>query len=178
MRFNECGFLEPGEYPLTLAELRESILVKGEGDPSWPWDRYWRAKLVDNLEVCVRQLWTCGVEEIYIAGSFCTDKYHPEDIDGYFVPPDPAEVFNGQLANRLNQLDPYKCWGWEKYRLDAYGNLQLEMWHRYRVELFPHCLGVYSGIPDENGNNMKFDEFFRRDRDHLSYKGIVRLVKG
>lgn len=44
---------------LSFAELRQSVLVLGPGAPgAWPtWDRVWRAKLVDNLEVLTRQLW-------------------------------------------------------------------------------------------------------------------------
>ncbi|UWE04740.1 DUF6932 family protein [Laceyella sacchari] len=178
MRFNEYGLLEPGDYPLTFEQLRESILVKGEENSLLPWDGYWRSRLVENLEICVKQLWACGVEEIYIDGSFCTDKYQPNDIDGYFIPPDPQAVFNGKLIEQLNRLDPHKCWGWDRNRFDAYGNLQLEMWHRYRVELYPHCKGVYSGVKNGLGQNMKFDEFFRRDRDFNMVKGIVKLMKG
>jgi len=178
MRFNEYGLLDPGEYPLTVQELRRSILVRGE-EGSWaPWNAYWRSRLVDRLEVCVKQLWACGIDEIYIDGSFCTDKYQPSDIDGYFIPPDPKAVFDGTLVRKLNQLDPHACWGWDRYRLDPYGNYQLEMWHRYRIDLFPHCQGVYSGIPNRKGKNMTLDEFFRTDRDFGVEKGIVRLMKG
>lgn len=178
LRFNKYGLLEPGEYPLTFSQLRSSILVRGEGLPEIPWDTFWRRRLVDHLEVLCRQLWICGVKEIYIDGSFCSDKYQPNDIDGYFVPPDPKAIFDGSLVARLNELDPHQCWGWDRYRMDAFGNYQLEMWHLYRVELFPHCRGIYSGISNEEGVNMKFDEFFRRDRDFDIQKGIVRLVKG
>lgn len=178
MKFNQYGLLAPGDYPLTLWELRQSILVRGQRDPQLPWDSQWRLQLVSNLEICAKQLWAVGVEEIYIDGSFVTDKYRPNDIDGFFIAPDPREALDGTLAKRLNQLDPYQCWGWERRRFDVYGNLELEMWHRYRVELFPHCHGIYSGIENERGENMKFDEFFRLDRDFLIAKGIVKLVKG
>lgn len=178
MRFNEYGLLDPGEYALTFSQLRQSILVKGEDKSLLPWDRIWRRRLVNNLEICVKQLWAVGIEEVYIDGSFCTDKYQPNDIDGYFIVPDPKEVLDGTLAQKLNKLDPYQCWGWEWRRFDPYGNLQLEMWYCYRVELFPHCQGIYSGVPNEQGQNMKFDEFFRTDRDFLIPKGIVKLVKG
>ncbi|MGA8943688.1 MAG: hypothetical protein WB502_13405, partial [Thermoactinomyces sp.] len=134
MRFNKYGLLEPGEYPLTFSQLRSSILVRGEGLPEIPWDTFWRRRLVDHLEVLCRQLWICGVKEIYIDGSFCSDKYQPNDIDGYFVPPDPKAIFDGSLVARLNELDPHQCWGWDRYRMDAFGNYQLEMWHLYRVE--------------------------------------------
>jgi hypothetical protein len=178
MRFNEYGLLDPGDYPMTFDKLRQSILVQGEENSLLPWDSFWRSRLVDNLEICVNQLWKCGIEEIYIDGSFVTDKFQPGDIDGYFIPRDAREIFDGSLIERLNQLDPYKCWGWNRHRFDEYGNLQLEMWYRYRVDLFPHCDGVYSGVKNEEGQNMKFDEFFRKDRDFGIEKGIVKLVKG
>ena len=34
--------------------------------------------------------WAAGIEEIYIDGSFCTDKPDSGDIDGYWVEPDPG----------------------------------------------------------------------------------------
>jgi hypothetical protein len=177
MKFNAYGLLDPGEYPLTFSLLRESVLVRGE-DGLLPWDENWRRFLVDSLERCVLQLWECGVEEIYIDGSFVTDKFRPNDIDGYFIPPNPEEVFNGELERRLNRLDPHRSWGWNRYRLDEFGNFQLELWHHYRVDLFPHCRGVYAGIAGEDGENMTLDQFFRRDRDFGVEKGIVKLIKG
>src|SRR2546426_2215505 len=67
--FTADGVLPPGDYSLTLDELRQSFLVKERPDaPNW--DHRWRAGLVDNLEVLVRQLWQVGVDEIFIDGSF------------------------------------------------------------------------------------------------------------
>ena len=79
-----AGLLPPGDFEVTLEELRASILVLGPGDPSeWPdWDGLWRQKLVANLEVMVKQLWDVGVTEIFVDGSFAEDEDHPNDIDG------------------------------------------------------------------------------------------------
>ena len=105
------GVLPPGDYPMTFDDIRRSILVRGPVVFRAPtWDSTWRGHLVDNLEVLVNQLWVAGVENIYIDGSFVEEKDHPNDIDGYFEC-DPAD-FRG-LANRLNQLDPHKCWIWD-----------------------------------------------------------------
>ncbi len=41
-----------------------------------------------------------GIEDIYIDGSFCTEKRDPGDIDGYWVEPDP-EVHERPLLDRL-----------------------------------------------------------------------------
>ncbi len=85
--FTPDGVLPPGDYLLTLDELRTSMLVLGPGEPRQcpTWDASWRETLVGNLAVLVRQLWQVGITEIFVDGSFAEDKDHPNDIDGYFV---------------------------------------------------------------------------------------------
>ena len=73
-RLTTEGLLPTGDYPLTVSELRESYLVTGEGSVSPSWDRAWRAQLVDNLELFVRQLWQVGVDRIFVDGSFVTSR--------------------------------------------------------------------------------------------------------
>lgn len=150
--FTEEGLLPPGDYEVTLEELRRSVLVVGPPDRvAYPnWDVRWRAKLVDNLEVMVRQLWAVGIVEVYVDGSFTEDKDHPNDIDGYFVC-DLRRLASGQIERELNLLDPFKVWTWDPasrrpYR--GYPKKQLPTWHQYRVELYPH-FGQASGIRDE-----------------------------
>lgn len=96
-----------------------------------------------------------GIDEIYINGSFVENKAHPNDIDSYFEC-DVMELATGELQRKLNGLDPYKIWTWDNksrkpYR--GYMKKQLPMWHRYRVELYPH-FGQPSGILDEYGNEL------------------------
>lgn len=57
--FTEDGLLPPGDFVLSLTALADSILVVGPNDrESYPrWDREWRARLVDNLAILVKQLW-------------------------------------------------------------------------------------------------------------------------
>ena len=99
--FTKDGLLPPGEYLLSLDELRQSPLVLGPGNPKlYPnWDARWREKLVANLAILVRQLWTVGILEIFMDGSFVEDKDHPNDIDGYFVC-DLRRLASGDLAAR------------------------------------------------------------------------------
>ncbi len=110
-----------GDYEVTLAELRTSILVQGPRDrikyPSW--EASWRLWLVDHLEMMVNQLWSVGVSEIYIDGSFVEDKDHPNDIDGYFVC-DVVEIASGRLVRALNGLAPQKVWTWDPALRRAY----------------------------------------------------------
>jgi len=177
VRFSSEGLLEPGEHSFTLGALNSSLLVVGpKGRPHW--DASWRAQLVRNLEVLVRQLWAVGITEIFLDGSFVEDKDHPNDIDGYFVC-DLREFANGDLQRRLNALDPFEVWTWDPaartpYR--GYSKRQLPMWHAYRVELYPHY-GQWSGLRDARGNALEFPAAFRRSRRDGRPRGVVRVER-
>lgn len=173
--FTADGLLPPGDYQLTLHELRESLLVLGD-HRSPTWDVAWRRHLVDNLDVLVRQLWRVGIREIFVDGSFVEDKDHPNDIDGYFVC-DLLQLASGELERELNLLDPYKIWTWDPAARRPYrgsSKSQLPMWHRYRVELYPHY-GQPSGIRDRFGNELEFPSAFRLSRRDGMPRGIVRI---
>jgi len=176
--FTSEGLLPVFDYPATLDELRESHLVSGEGVKSKTWDKKWRAYLVDNLEVLVEQLWQAGIDQIYVDGSFVEEKDHPNDIDGYFEC-DRREFLSGRLATALNDLDPHKIWTWSPASLRKHRGStkpQLPMWHRYRVELYPHH-GPPSGILDTFGNALQFPAAFRKTRGDGRPKGIVKIVR-
>jgi hypothetical protein len=181
---NDEGLLPPGDYEVSFDELRQSVLVLGPGEPSEhpTWDAPWRARLVGNLETLTRQLWQVGISEVFADGSFVEDKDHPNDIDGYFVC-DLRRLASGQLERELNLLDPFKVWTWDPasrrpYR--GYPKWQLPMWHKYRVELYPHVpgIGMKSGILDAHGNELEFPSAFRQSRRDGTPRGIVKLRKG
>ena len=117
--FTSSGVLPPGDYALTLNELRASHLVTGEGNSSLAWDDEWRLQLVDNLEVLVRQLWAVGIERIFIDGSFVENKDHPRDIDGYFKC-DLKFHLLGALERALHARDPDKIWTWRSTARQAH----------------------------------------------------------
>jgi len=182
--FTDDGLLPRGDFEVSFDELRQSVLVLGPGDPAeFPsWDANWRARLVDNLEILTRQLWSVGIRDVFADGSFAEDKDHPNDIDGYFVC-DLARLRTGQLERELNLLDPDKVWTWDPasrrpYR--GYPKRQLPMWHRYRVELYPHVpgLGIGSGILDRHGNELEFPAAFRQSRRDGTPRGIVKIRYG
>ena len=104
--FTPAGLLPPGDYPLTLQQLRTSVLVDGPGGAR-RWDTEWRLQLVENLAILASQLWQVGVRDIYIDGSFVEDKAHPNDIDGYFTC-DLYHLATGKLEAELAQLS--RCW--------------------------------------------------------------------
>ena len=177
MKFNSDGLLPIGDYPLSIEGLRNSLLVEGPGNGD-PWDKPWRGYLVDQLEIMVNQLWSVGVTEIFIDGSFVENKAHPSDIDGYFIC-DIMSLARGDLVRNLNSLDPFKIWTWDnnsrRYDKNS-AKKQLPMWHRYRVELYPE-IDRPSGIRDRHGNMLKFPAAFRQTRDTFLPKGIVKIIK-
>jgi hypothetical protein len=182
--FQPDGLLPPGDYEVSFEELRSSVLVGGSsGSPDQgTWDRDWRRQLVDNLELLTQQLWRVGIRDVFADGSFAEDKDHPNDIDGYFVC-GLGELASGELTQQLNLLDPFKIWTWDPltrkpYR--GYPKKQLPMWHRYRVELYPHVpgLGLGSGILDKWGNELEFPSAFRQSRRDSTPRGIVKIKYG
>jgi hypothetical protein len=177
--FTAEGLLPAGDYPLTLDELRASLLVTGAGVGSPTWDATWRAHLADGLSVLVGQLWQVGIDRIFVDGSFVEDKDHPNDIDGYFEC-QVRYLASGQLQRDLNALDPFKVWTWDpaSRRPDANSaKRQLPMWHQYRVELYPHFPGLMSGICDQFGHELQFPSAFRLSRRAYRPKGIVQIVR-
>jgi hypothetical protein len=121
---------------------------------------------------------------VFADGAFVEDvedKDHPNDIDGYFVC-ELVQLSSGELTRRLNLLDP-KVWTWDPasrkpYR--GYPKKQLPMWHRYRVELYPHVrgLGLGSGIRDKRGHELEFPSAFRQSRRDGKPRGIVKMQYG
>jgi hypothetical protein len=177
--FSKDKVLPPGDYSLTLDELRSSHLVTGEGWQADGWEVGWRSYLVDSLEILVRQLWHVGIDRIFVDGSFVEAKAHPNDIDGYFEC-DYEYVESGQLKHDLNSLDPFRIWNWdhENRRYDRWSRRsQLPMWHQYHVELYPHSTGILTGLVDQLGYDLDFPTAFRTSRLGLLPKGIIQLVK-
>ena len=170
--FNKEGLLNPGDYELTLEQLLLSSLVLGPAD-AVSWNVTWRRKLVQNLEVLVNHLVTVGLTKVFLDGSFVERKDLPNDIDGYFVC-DAARWASGEPARRLQELDP--IWTWDpgdREPFRGYPKPQLPMWHKYRIELFPHY-GQFCGLFDQNGCGLTFADAFRQSRAFTS-KGIVKI---
>ena len=168
--------LPPFDYCLTLEQLHASRLVVGSRSKSG-WSVEQRGLLVNNLSILVKQLWQVGIEEIFVNGSFVEDKDYPNDIDGYFVC-DESDIRTGRLVKELNALDPHGVWTWNRRdRRPAKGftKLQLPMWHRYRVELYPHY-GQGTGILRE-GLEWLFPAAFRHRREDAKPKGIVKIIR-
>lgn len=176
LAFTTEGKLPAGDYPMSLDDLRSSLLVEGPGNDPF-WDSGWRMRLVNNLEILAKQLWQVGVTEIFIDSSFTEDVTHPNDIDGYFVT-EFDRLRSGDLQRELNDLDPHRVWNWDpELRRPARGftKKQLPMWHIYHIELYPHVPGL-SGAPEECGNEFLFPASFHQCRRNSAPKGIIKLL--
>ena len=177
LKFTDNLVLPPGNYPMTIAQLRASILVTGKGIKCPDWDRKERLRLVNNLDALATQLWDAGITTIFIDGSFVECNDTPGDIDGYFEVPE--REFVG-LAARLNRLGPFRRWTWsptDKTTGPGTNDPKFPMWHQCQVELFPHWPGQGPcGIPDASGNPLEFPAAFRQQRGTFVAKGIVLLL--
>ena len=175
--FTSEGLLPPGNYDLTFEQLKNSALVAGLKEEYPNWDSKWRMRLVNSLEILVGQLWQVGIPDpICIGGSFVEDRYHPNDIDGYFYCCDQREFLTGELQRKLNELDPLKAWDWNpKSRTsDARGKRQYPLWHKYSVDLFPN-FGQPTGVFNLAGEPMDFYSLMRWSDRVKCNRGVIQL---
>ena len=175
LTFDEDGLLPEGDYPMTIAELRDSLLVHGPGNTCPQWDSKWRLQLVKNLEHLAKQLWAVGITNLFIDGSFVEDKDHPKDIDGYFETTT-YRFATGQLEADLNALE--RIWTWSSTAKRPHRESEkseLPMWHKYRVDLWPQYMGSRSGIRDALGNDLPIAAAFRISRRQNRPRGLIKL---
>lgn len=160
---------------MTLRELSCSPIIIGTRElRAQGWDAPWRKLLLSRLELLCRHLWSVGVGDVFVDGSFATNKLRPGDIDGYFVCD--FETFCLTQLPQLLALDA--AWDLSRRSPDAAGKVKPLMWHQYRIELFPHFLPPFEcqsiAANDADGSPLTFPEFFRRDRENLP-RGILRI---
>ncbi len=142
------GALPAGTHRATLLEIKERFGFTPR--------RRW---LLKGIRVAVAAFWAAGIEEIFIDGSFCTEKPDPGDVDGYWVEPDEGVY---------DRIDPY----WIDFDLVLVPHTRKwkwRMWADYGVEFFIDP-AMQAGL------QMGFPEFFRRDRDGQP-RGIIQVVR-
>ncbi|MBN1959409.1 MAG: hypothetical protein JW841_00560 [Deltaproteobacteria bacterium] len=177
LTFNTNGMLPPGDYAMTIEELRSSILVIRSydcDDSSWDYD--WRLHLVEQLDVLCGNLWDVGITDIFVDGSFATTKSHPGDVDGYFLCE--FDLFLSQQLPRLIAID--EAWDLNRRIPDMHGKFKPLMWHRYHVELYPQFHPPFECLTTaalgSSGTPVLFPEFFRHTRSGEA-RGIIRIIK-
>jgi hypothetical protein len=118
-----------------------------------------RRWLLKGLRSAVQAYWAAGIEEIFLDGSFCTEKPDPEDIDGYWVEPDP-DVYD--------RIDPYWV-DFEPVLVPGLRKWKWRMWIDHGLEFYIHP--AMRAAPERG-----FPEFFREDRDGRS-RELIQVVR-
>ena len=78
----DTGALPPGDYWATVEEIGDRFGFTPR--------RRW---LLKGMRAAVEAFWAAGIQEIYIDGSFCTEKPDPGDVDGYWVGLSPTKAY-------------------------------------------------------------------------------------
>ncbi|MGW2333976.1 DUF6932 family protein [Streptomyces sp. NPDC001685] len=134
---NDLGYLPPGEHLAVWKEVEESF-----------GGNFKRKNLLVGLHYTVKSLLEFGVVEIYIDGSFVTDKVRPGDIEVIYMPPKVSAVTDWGLFD-FSQRKALK--------------------RQHGIDLWPYP------SPQRTANGViTIKDFFSSDRDGQS-KGIVRL---
>ena len=100
-----------------------------------------------------------GIEEIYVDGSFCSEKPDPGDIDGYWVEPD---------SGVYDRIDPYWI-DFDPILVPQMRKWKWRMWVDHGVEFFIHPAMLAKA-------DLAFQQFFRQDRDGQP-RGVILVVK-
>lgn len=147
------GYLKPGIHKLTLEKLKtHKILASTET----------RKKLIDNLELACKFYWPYNIEEIFVDGSFATEKLYPGDIDGVICF---AEVEDKRLENIIASGSV-----WGDFSLNPSKNdNKFRMWHEYKIEFYIHPI-------HKTSKHKSFLEFFQRSHDGVP-RGIIKVIK-
>jgi hypothetical protein len=143
------GALPPGNHQATL----EQIASRLGSTPRRQW-------LLKGLRAAVEAFWAAGIQEIYVDGSFCTEKPDPGDVDGYWVEPDEGVY---------DRIDPYWI-DFESVFVPHVRKWKWRMWADHGVEFFIHPAMRATA---ERG----FPEFFRQDRNG-QLRGVIQVVQG
>lgn len=135
--FNADGLLPPGIHSATMAELEQKLGFSPK-----------RYVLVEGLKQVTGELVKLGVTEVYVNGSFVTNKISPKDVDVYVPVPIGSVVFN-EIAKRRDE--------WQAQN---------------QVDIYPAVTDV-----EEEGSLGFFEGLFGRTKEFPQRpKGYVKLV--
>lgn len=139
--FDDSGNLLPGVHDATWNELVQRF--------GWTSRR---RELLDGLKAALETLCEAGCRQVFINGSFITDKDEPGDIDVAWDP-------DGVDVDRLLEIEPV---------FGDFADRRAAQKAKFRCEFFPS-----SSTADLVGNT--FLEFFQIDKETEAPKGIVAL---
>jgi len=169
LKFAKSGLLPPGDHAISLEEL-EKFIGQGPGGGQ-SWDTAWRLQLLQEFKRRYQQLRAVGINEVYIDGSYATDKFHPNDMDVYFVVP--RKIWRSGAEQALQDQDP-EFWRFEP-ELGVDGKLGYPMAFRHHIEMYPVYLEhtpEYAECQEMIDPKIKF---FRTDKYSHRTKGIIKI---
>lgn len=170
LEFQNNGLLSPGDHPISIKDLREFLFIGPKNAHAW--DSKWRLKLFTEFEKSYKQLLSVGINQIYIDGSFATDKARPNDLDAYFIVP--RSLWRNSAENQLRELDP-DFWNFDLIN-DGTGKVAYPMAINHNIELFPVYL---EHTPEYADCDELIDPkiyFFRTDKHSHQEKGIIKII--
>ena len=142
------GALPPGDHRGNTGRDRKPVRVHSAA-----------ALASERLAGRGRAFWAAGIEDIFIDGSFCTEKPDPGDVDGYWVEPDDGVY---------DRIDPYWI-DFEMVLVPQIRKRKWRMWADHGVEFFIHPAMQAKPV-------VGFPEFFRQDREGLP-RGVIQVVR-
>jgi hypothetical protein len=150
----KTGYLKPGIHKFTLEKLmHHKILANTET----------RRHLIQNLKLACEFYWSYDIENIFIDGSFATEKPYPADIDGVIC----FEGFEDQRLEKI--LESQSVWGdFSPYDPSKPGD-KFRMWYEYQIEFYIHPI-------HKPFKHNTFLEFFQHSRDDEP-RGIIQVTK-
>lgn len=141
-RLNAVGYLPDGEYLASLEEVGERFSKPGR-----------RQMLFDELSEVVGLLRDRGVEDVWVTGSYVTERNRPRDVDVIYDPPPGADT---------------GTWGLLSFaRHDELHDL-------HRIDLWPLPSWQAGKTPTDPLITIK--DFFSSDRSDIP-RGIIKLAE-
>jgi hypothetical protein len=97
--FDSNGNLPPGVHDATIEEIKQRFAYNAH-----------RAKLFEGLVEVTELLTRCDCPEVYLDGSFVTEKNEPQDYDLCYEPAGikPTAEFKKFLLSRIERKERYK----------------------------------------------------------------------
>lgn len=171
LKFLKNGLLPAGDHEISLSQLEQLIRQGPGGGRSWDTD--WRLQLLEEFKQRYQQLAALGITEVYIDGSYATDKYRPNDMDVYFVVP--RKLWRTFAEAALKEIDP-EFWRFETVS-DPSGKSGYPMAFLRHIEMFP----VYQEHTPAGADCLEMIDpkisFFRTDKWSNRPKGIIKITE-
>lgn len=141
--FNKNGLLPPGNHTVTLSQIEQRYTYN-----------YHRKKLFNGLKRGIKSLRKVGCTNVYLDGSYITDKDLPGDFDACWD-------IQGVDIGLLLKIEPV---------LLQFDNLRAAQKAKFHGEFFPAQFQAENTSPFRT-----FLDFFQVDKDTGDQKGILRI---